>query len=49
MKQGWFGIIKIIVTLLLYLQDQILNAEEETEIMEILSTHNLRKQRIKWE
>lgn len=48
MKQGWFGIIKIIVTLFLYLQDKILKAEEETEIMEMLSTHNLRKERIKW-
>lgn len=48
-ERNWEGMLKIIISLLLYLRPLILQVHGETELMEIISIQGLKSRTLPWE
>ena len=48
-EKSWNGLLNIILTLFIYLKPQLLSLDDELEIMEKLSVHSIKAEKIDWE
>lgn len=48
-EKSWNGLLNIILTLFIYLKPQLLSLDDELEIMEKLSVHSIKGEKIDWE
>lgn len=49
LERRWEGLLRIILTLLLYLRPTLMGLHDETELMEVLSVQGLKKRPLPWE
>jgi len=47
-EKGWEGVLKIIISMLLYLRPVLLTVHDETELMELLSVQGLKTRPVPW-
>lgn len=48
-EKRWNGLLNIILTLLIYMKEDLMELEDELEVMEKLSINSLKKMTVNWE
>lgn len=48
-EKRWSGLLNIVLTFLIFLKEELMELEEESELMERLSIHNLKRTVVDWE